>query len=187
MTCQMFVITQCPFYLLMTLVYSAVERTLKSCMKLPMKNLDAIAEWLKVNTLSLNVKKTHYMLFTNAKNDRPKFELKIVGESISVVTKTEFIGIMIDKLNWQHQISYISCKVYDQAKGIGIIIKLRKNLNNESLQNLYYLLHIHIWCIVILFGEMHLQCKLTNCMFYRINSLYHCWCKTANFYRWPVT
>ena len=31
--------------------------------------------------------------------------------------------------------SYISCKV---AKGIGIIIKLRKILNNESLQSLYY-------------------------------------------------
>ena len=43
---------------------------------------------------------------------------------------------MIDqKLNWQHHISYISCKV---AKGIGIIIKLRKILNNESLQSLYY-------------------------------------------------
>ena len=100
------------------------------------EELNAIAEWLKVNRLSLNVKKTHYMVFTNAKNNRPKSELKIEGESISEVPKTKFLGVMIDqKLNWQHHISYISCKV---AKGIGIIIKSRKILNNESLQSLYY-------------------------------------------------
>ena len=75
-------------------------------------------------------------MFTNAKNNRPKSELKIEGESISEVPKTKFLGVMIDqKLNWQHHISYISCKV---AKGIGIIIKLRKILINESLQSLYY-------------------------------------------------
>ena len=100
------------------------------------EELNAIAEWLKVNRLSLNVKKTHYMVFTNAKNNRPKSKLKIEGESISEVPKTKFLGVMIDqKLNWQHHISYISCKV---AKGIGIIIKLRKILNKESLQSLYY-------------------------------------------------
>ena len=116
------------------------------------EELNAIAEWLKVNRLSLNVKKTHYMVFTNAKNNRPKFELEIEGESIS------------QKLNWQHHITYISCKV---TTGIGIIIKLRNILNDGSLQSRTMLLYIHIWCIVILFGEMHLQCTLTNCMFYR--------------------
>ena len=100
------------------------------------EELNAIAEWFKVNRLSLNVKKTHYMVFTNAKSNRPKSELKIEGESISEVSKTKFLGVMIDqKLNWQHHISYISCKM---GKGIGIIIRLRKILNNESLQNLYY-------------------------------------------------
>ena len=100
------------------------------------EELNAIAEWLKMNRSSLNVKKTHYMVFTNAKNKRPKSELKLEGESISEVSKTKFLGVMIDqKLNWQHHISYISCKV---AKGFGIIIKLRKILNNESLQSMHY-------------------------------------------------
>ena len=100
------------------------------------EELNAIAEWLKMNRLYLNVKKTHYMVFTNAKNKRPKSELKFEGESISEVSKTKLLGVMIDqKLNWQHHISDISCKV---AKCIGIIMKLRKIMNNESLQSLYY-------------------------------------------------
>ena len=61
------------------------------------EELNAIAEWFKVNRLSLNVKKTHYMVFTNAKNNRPKSELKIEGESISEVPKTKFLGVMIDQ------------------------------------------------------------------------------------------
>ena len=124
------------------------------------EGLNAIAEWLKVNRLSLNVKKTHYLVFTNAKNKRHNSELKIEGESISEVSKTKFLGVIDQKLNWQHHISYISCKV---AKGIGIIIKLRNILNNESLQSLYYAF-VYPY---MMFGEMHLQCTLTSCMFYR--------------------
>ena len=150
------------------------------------EELNAIAEWLKVNRLSLNVKKTHYMVFTNAKNNRPKSELKIEGESISEVPKTKFLGVMIDQqLNWQHHISYISCKV---AKGIGIIIKLRKILNKESLQSLYYafvypyMMYCNpVWgnASAVHINKLHVLQKK--------NSSYHRWCKTTNFYRWPVS
>ena len=113
-------------------------------------DLNAISEWLQVNRLWLNVKKTHYMLFSSTKIMSTNAELKIEGEAISEVTITKFLGVIIDnRLNWQHQISYISCKI---AKGIGIIIKLRKFLNNESLRSLYYALIYpylmycnHIW------------------------------------------
>ena len=99
-------------------------------------DLNAIAEWLKVNRLSLNVKKTHYMVFSNTKVKSDNAELKIEGETISEVSKTKFLGVIIDnRLNWQHHINYISCKV---AKGIGIILKIRKVLDNESLRSLYY-------------------------------------------------
>ena len=92
-------------------------------------DLNAIAEWLKVNRLSLNVKKTHYMVFSNTKVKSDNAELKIEGETISEVSKTKFLGVIIDnKLNWQHHINYISCKV---AKAIGIILKIRKVLDNE--------------------------------------------------------
>ena len=93
-------------------------------------DLNAISEWLQVNRLSLNVKKTHYMLFSSTKIMSTNAELTIEGEAISEVTKTKFLGAIIDnRLNWQHHISYISCKI---AKGIGIIIKLK----NSSIMNL---------------------------------------------------
>ena len=99
-------------------------------------DLNAISEWLQVNRLSLNVKKTHYMLFSSTKIMSTNAELKIEAEIFSEVTKTKFLGVIIDnRLNWQHHISYISWKC---AKGISIIIKLRKFLNNESLRSLYY-------------------------------------------------
>ena len=57
---------------------------------------------------------------------------------------------MIDnRLNWQHHINYISSEV---AKSIGIIIKVRKVLDNKSLLSLYnafiypYLMYCnHVW------------------------------------------
>ena len=62
--------------------------------------------------------------------------LKIDGEEISEVSKTKFLGVIIDnKLKWQHHIAYISSKI---SKGIGIIIKARKFLSTSSLRNLYY-------------------------------------------------
>ena len=135
-------------------------------------DLNAISEWLQVNRLSLNVKKTHYMLFSSTKIMSTNAELKIEGEAISEVTKTKFLGVIIDnRLNWQHHISYISCKI---AKGIGIIIKLRKFLNNESLRSLYYafiypyLMYCnHIWgnaCSVYLNKLNVLQKKVVRIM-----------------------
>ena len=44
------------------------------------KELNAIVEWLKVNRLSLNVKKTHYLELTDAQNIGPNKELKIGEE-----------------------------------------------------------------------------------------------------------
>ena len=99
-------------------------------------DLNAIAEWIKVSRLSLNGQKNHYMVFSNTKAISDNTKLKIERETISEVSKTKFLGVIIDnRLNWQHHMNYISCKV---AKSIGIILKIRKVLDNESLQSLYY-------------------------------------------------
>ena len=135
-------------------------------------DLNAIAKWLKVNRLSLNVKKTHYMVFSNTKVKSDNAELKIEGETISEVSKTKLIGVIIDnRLNWQHHINHISCKV---VKGIGIILKIRKVLDNESLRSLYYAfihpysMHCnHVWgnaCLVYLNKLTILQKKVVRIM-----------------------
>ena len=99
-------------------------------------DLAIIAEWLKVNKLSLNIKKTHFMCFSAKNKSRPGISLQIDGEAIAEVNKSKFLGVVIDnKLSWKDHISFVCRKV---ARGIGVIIKARKVLYNESLKCLYY-------------------------------------------------
>ena len=144
-------------------------------------DLNAISEWLQVNRLSLNVKKTHYRLFSSTKIMSTNAELKIEGEAISEVTKTKFLGVIIDnRLNWQHHISYISCKI---AKGIGIIIKLRKFLNNESLKSLYYafIYPYLMYCNYIWGNACSVYLNKLNVLQKKDGSD-HGWCKAENLY-----
>ena len=96
-----------------------------------------ISEWLKVNKLSLNVKKTHFMIFSRAKSKANlSVNLKIDGENLLEVEKTKFLGVIIDnRLSWRDHVNYISGKI---ARGIGILIKARAVLNKGTLITLYY-------------------------------------------------
>ena len=97
--------------------------------------LKDIVIWLRANKLSLNISKTHYMLFSNKKIIQPNVTIEINGQPITCVTKTKFLGVIIDnKLTWKEHISYICGKV---AKGIWIISKVRKYLNKNTLLDLY--------------------------------------------------
>ena len=100
------------------------------------QELQEISHWLKDIELSLNIKKTHYMLFTNKKSTKPCISVDIDGHSIDAIEYTRFLGIYIDnKLNWKKHIAYISGKV---SSGIGIILKARKILNSDAMKTLYY-------------------------------------------------
>ena len=98
--------------------------------------LAEIAEWLKVNKLTLNVDKTVCMVFTNRHKEN-EVKIKLEGRLMNRVTKTKFLGVIIDdKLNWKAHISYISGKI---SRAIGVIIKAR-NLGKGALLSLYYTL-----------------------------------------------
>ena len=94
-----------------------------------------ISLWLKINKLSLNVKKTHYMVFTKSRIIHD-LNIKIDNESIDEIEKTKFLGVIIDnKMNWKEHIAYIAGKL---SRGIGMIIKARHYLNKDALLSLYY-------------------------------------------------
>ena len=98
--------------------------------------LNEISLWLKVNKLSLNIKKTHYMVFTTRRITIDVLDIKIDGYMIDRVTHTKFLGVFIDeKLNWKKHISYISGKI---SRGLGIIVKARKKLPLNALKTLYF-------------------------------------------------
>jgi len=102
------------------------------------EELQHIYIWLKVNKLSLNIKKTQFMIFSKkrSKSDRPEISLNIDGKPISETNQTKFLGVIIDnKLSWKEHVRHISGKV---SKGIGIIIKLRPYLSQKAIKSMYY-------------------------------------------------
>ena len=53
-----------------------------------------IVEWLNVNKLSLNVKKTHYMIFSLSRNRIIKdTDIKINGQMVARVTCNKFLRV----------------------------------------------------------------------------------------------
>ena len=97
-----------------------------------------IVDWLDCNRLSLNVSKTHFILFRSQGMRKPVVNesLIIKNESIKQDHQAKFLGVIMDeKLTWCEHVQYIKCKI---AKGIGIISKARRLLNNETLCTLYH-------------------------------------------------
>jgi hypothetical protein len=99
--------------------------------------LGKIVEWLQVNKLSLNISKTHYMIFNLGKRKLGTVDpVTINGHNLERVETTQFLGVKIDsKLSWMPHIQYIKGKI---SKGIGIIAKARKVLSITSLITMYY-------------------------------------------------
>ena len=100
------------------------------------EELSNISEWLKANKLSLNIKKTHYIIFKQKRKILRNFDIRIDNELVVCVKNTKFLGVVIDEsLTWKNHICYISGKI---ARGIGMLIKARQLLNKDSLVTLYY-------------------------------------------------
>ena len=98
--------------------------------------LASICVWLKVNKLSLNVKKTHFMVFKPTQRPCDKIQLNIDGALIDEEQHTKFLGVFIDnRLTWKKHIEHITSKV---SRGIGVIWKAKKLLNKSALKTLYY-------------------------------------------------
>ncbi len=93
--------------------------------------LPKIETWFKLNKLSLNIKKTHYMVFGKR---AANLDWLKVGD-YDQVTETKFLGVIIDSnMTWSAHISQTSKKV---ARAIGVLNKARKCLPVKTLLTLY--------------------------------------------------
>ena len=102
------------------------------------QELEKIVTWLNANKLSLNVKKTHFLIFRSIGKAKPIFmsSVQINGEQIKEDIKTKFLGVVLDnRLTWAYHIQYIKNKI---AKGIGVICRARRLLNVKTLCTLYH-------------------------------------------------
>ena len=99
--------------------------------------LKEISNWFKLNKLSLNIKKTNYMIFKNKHSNKPtiNIDIKIDNTPIQQVETTKFLGLLIDSnLSWTSHTQHV-CKIV--SKYNGIIRKVRPFLPPYSLKTLY--------------------------------------------------
>ena len=81
---------------------------------------DKLSIWFKTNKLSLNLKKTKFMVFQpRQKRSICNVQISVDNQNIVKVKEANFLGVILVKnLNWKSQISHVANKV---AKSIGII------------------------------------------------------------------
>ena len=96
-----------------------------------------LVTWLTANRLSLNIGKTHLMVFGKKKNYTiDDINVKINTQSLDVVSKSKFLGVIIDnKLTWKDHTLYISKKI---SRSIAILSLAKKYLNKLTMIQLYY-------------------------------------------------
>ena len=92
------------------------------------------------------------------------------------------VCVLIDKkLSWAEHIDHISRKV---SKSIGLIIKARKSLDNDTLLNLYNALILpHIFYCIQVWGTVaSVQCYLLTRVWIRIRVYMWGWCLHVSVY-----
>ena len=99
--------------------------------------LNKLSIWFKANKLSLNLKKTKYIVFRpSQRRINCNIVISIDDQHIDRAKETVFLGVIFDEnLNWKSQISHIATKV---SKSIGVIYKCSFYLSKTPLRILYY-------------------------------------------------
>ena len=96
--------------------------------------LDKLNTWFSVNKLSLNIQKTHYIVFGNKTIDG-KVSVLINNKIIDRVYESKFLGVYIDsRINWKYHIDKTRCKL---SKSLSILYKASIVLDSHNLYIIY--------------------------------------------------
>ena len=139
--------------------------------------LSKLYNWLLANKLTLNISKTHFMVFHRAKHKNYKLNIEINKVVIKQVKHTQFLGILFDdNLDWSNHISYINSKI---AQGVGIICRTKKYFTTTALINLYnaFIFPYLIFCVEVWGNALSIHLspllKLQNKILRIITFTYH--------------
>ena len=82
--------------------------------------LSKLSIWFRANMLSLNLKKTKFIVFKQCqKRTNKTIQLLINGQKVDRVKETVFLGVIMDEnLKWKPELSHVANKV---SKCTGII------------------------------------------------------------------
>ena len=74
-------------------------------------DIEIIMNWFRANSLTLNIQKTKYLLFT-PKKGKKNLHLNIGMCCIKPDTETKFLGVILDdKLTWNSQVKNVLIKM----------------------------------------------------------------------------
>ena len=118
------------------------DKNLKSLETIVNKELSHIPDWLNANKLSLNIKKSNFVIFhPHQKKLNYKVNLTFFDNNsnsfISLEQKeyVKYLGVLLDNnLTWKHHTSNIASKI---SKTIGIIARLRHFVPIQTLITIY--------------------------------------------------
>jgi hypothetical protein len=113
------------------------DKNIEALVDIVNAELIKLTNWFTANRLSLNVKKTNFIVFCNPNK---KYKLNSVnillnGNKIEQISHAKFLGVYIDeRLNWGEHIKQVSLKI---SKNIGVLRKLRPFLSRSLLLQIY--------------------------------------------------
>ena len=82
------------------------------------QELQNVQDWLKVNRLALNVKKTKYMMFHKHKKIVEHLDLHVNNNAIEKVDNFNFLGLHLNtRFTWHTHVSEISKKI---SRAVGL-------------------------------------------------------------------
>ena len=102
------------------------------------KDLDDVQKWLKSNKLTLNVKKTKYMIIGShyrLRHLNGDLNVTVNSQQLTRVTNYRYLGIEVDEaLGWQSHVDTICKKV---SAGIGALKRIRSLVPRQTLLKMY--------------------------------------------------
>ena len=109
------------------------------------KELKKFYNLLCTNRLSLNIKKTKFIVFHSSRNIlNQSVTIKINNKAICETKYIKYLGILIDSnLSWKYHINELSKKI---SRTLGIMYKIRYFVNSNILINIYYAQNNFIIC-----------------------------------------
>lgn len=127
-----------------------ISDNLEMLFKEMQKDLVILAEWLRVNKLSLNTEKTKYMILNKDKINHNR-KLHIKGKEIKETDQVTFLGLEITyNLSWEEHINKVMRKVNPIA---GILKRLTRTVHTGTLKTIYYsMIHSHLQYMLPIWG-----------------------------------
>ena len=118
-----------------------------------------LVQWVNINGLFLNLKKTNYMVFTRKRSSvLENFDPYVGQVKIERKTVARFLGVLIDeKLTWSYHIAAVKAKM---SRYIGTLYKLKKKLPLKArLLTFNSLVQSHLNYCSLIWGTTN-KCKI---------------------------